>query len=263
MNLPVRFTPLSRYEAAQVRGIAAWKRRKPHLAQPLLDRAHKPLARLSRKLVPARASRFALEALNRMAEQGVRDDWILRHSGFRSLEEIAAQSLEFSDKLADKVIEEGLKLATGVGAITGTGSLGTAMVGVPALLGVALRLIHRVSQAYGYSTEQTGERSFMLHILALSTARTHEEQLRAMENYHWQIEHHIVGDAVNDAALTLLQRVVLGRKLASVLPGLSIALNAYANRSFTERAGVTAKHVYQERWLLDRGKIRSWIQPTS
>ncbi|WP_367026474.1 EcsC family protein [Methylococcus sp. ANG] len=253
--------PPSRYEAEQIRAIAAWKRRKPHPASPLLNRAQRPLIRLSRKIVPAPASRFAFDALNRVAEQLVRDDWILRHSGFRSLEEIGAQSLEFSDRLADKVIEEGLKLATGVGAVTGTGSLGTVVVGVPALLGVALRLIHRVSQAYGYSAERTGDRGFMLHILALSTAGTPEEQSRAMENYHRQLEHHLVGDAVNEAALAVLQRIVLGRKLASFIPGLSVALNAYANRSFSRRAGLAAKRVYQERWLLDHGRIEGWIAP--
>ncbi|MDF9393746.1 MULTISPECIES: EcsC family protein [Methylococcus] len=253
--------PPSRYEAEQIRAIAAWKRRKPHLASPILNRARRPLVRLSRKVLPVPASRFALDALNKMAEQLVRDDWILRHSGCRNLEEIGAQSLEFSDRLADKVIEEGLKLATGVGAMTGAGSMGTVLVGVPALLGVALRLIHRVSQAYGYSTERTGDRSLMLHILALATADTPEERARALDDHHWQLEHHLVGDAVNDAALAVLQRIVLGRNLASFVPGLSVALNAYANRSFSRRAGLAAKRVFQERWLLDHGRIADWLAP--
>jgi hypothetical protein len=101
----------------------------------------------------------------------------------------------------------------------------------------------------------------MLHILALSTADTPEEQWRAMENYHWQLEHHLVGDAVNDAAIHVLQRIMLGRQFASLVPGLSVALNAYANRTFCRRAGLTAKYVYQERWLLDHGRIGSWIAP--
>lgn len=249
------------YEARQIRAIAAWKRSKPNLASRLLARANQPLAKLSQKAVPDSASRLVLNAINRVAEQLVRDDWILRYTGLNSLAEIAAMPLEFGDELADKVIHEGIKLATGVGVITGAGSLGSVVVGVPALLGSALRLIHRVSQAYGYSTEHTGDRCFMLHVLALSTARSSEERMRAMEHYHRQVEHHLVSGAVNDAALIVLQRIVLGRELASIIPGLSIALNAYANRSFTRNAGLTAKRVYQERWLRDRRKIGLWIKP--
>ncbi|QJD30863.1 hypothetical protein [Methylococcus geothermalis] len=41
--------------------------------------------------MPIPASRFALAALDRMAEQRVRDGWILRHSGFRGLADIGAR----------------------------------------------------------------------------------------------------------------------------------------------------------------------------
>lgn len=256
---------LSRYEARQVAAIAAWKAQSPGLGKRMLRRFTRPLGDLVNKLLPQKAVSTAMDILNKMASQLARDDSILKEpmlkaAGIDSLRGIAAQPLEFADALADRVIADAGRIAFGMGAATGTGGPVAAAAGIPVLLAGALRVIHRVSQAYGHGIDQPGDKTLMLHILALSTAINPDERAQAMANYQRQIETTFLHQAVEESTQNALQRAVLGVEMGSLVPGFSIALSAYLNREFVRRAGLTAKRVFQEYWLRERGKV-AWIRP--
>lgn len=250
------------YEAEQIRLIADWKAEKPGFARRFVSRLSAPIEKWTQSIVPDAASRLLMETLNTIAGQLVADQWVLRTAGVASDAEIKAKPLEFCDALADRVMLEGRKLAVGVGAATGTGGLATAMVGIPALLTSGLRVIHRVAQSYGYSGEGRLQREIMLHILALSTASTPEDRLRALSQYQRQVQSYLIDDAVHDAVMATIQRLVFGAELAGSIPGVAIAVNAYLHRSFVQRAGVAAQRVFQESWLRDRYGL-GWIEPAA
>lgn len=258
-------SPLTEYELRQVCAIAAWKGERPGPARALAHRAGRSLGKLSSKLVPERPVKAALSALNQAASRIARDDSVLKdpvlqEAGVSSLADIAAQPLEFSDRLADRVIADAGGIALGMGAATGAGGPLSAAAGIPALLFGALRAIHRVSHAYGYDFEPERERRLMLGVLSLSTAATPEQRLQAMEGYRLQIESAFFNQAVEETAIKALQRAVLGVELGAMVPDFNVACGAYLSRQFVTRAGVAAKRVFQELWLRDRGKV-VWIAP--
>lgn len=256
---------LTAYEAAQVAAIAAWKAESPGWAKRLARTFTKPLGNLVNKALPQAAIAAAMDGVNKMASQLARDDDILKDpylqsQGVESIEDLAAQPLEFADGLADRVIRDAGHIALGMGAATGTGGPLAAAAGLPVLLAGALRVIYRVSQAYGYTLTHPGDKELMLHILALSTAATPGERALAMVNYQRQVQASFLHQAVEESAQKVLQRAVLGVELGALVPGFSIAFSAYLNREFVHRAGLAAKRVFQEHWLLDRGKV-AWIEP--
>ncbi|MGY6276344.1 EcsC family protein [Methylomonas sp. MgM2] len=258
---------LTEYEAEQGRQIAAWKAERPGVAKRMVRAITRPISIAANKVLPKNAVEMAVSTLNRMAGQLARDDNILKDrfvlsQGVSSLEEIAVKPLNFADMLADHVIDDASHIALGMGAVTGTGGPVAAAAGIPVLLAGALRVIYRVAQAYGYQIEQQSDKQLMLHILALSASESPEERKLAMDNYQRQIEHSFLNQAVEESANRALQRAVLGSELGMLIPGFSIAFNAYLNREFVARAGITAKRVFQESWLRDRGKV-IWIEPAS
>ena len=79
-------------------------------------------------------------------------------------------------------------------------------------------------------------------------------------DYQRQVQSYLVDDAVHDAVIATIQRLVLGAEAAGSIPGVGIVVNAYIHRSFVQRAGMTAKRVFQENWLRDRYGL-GWIDP--
>lgn len=256
---------LTKYEALQLHQIATWKMERPSITKRMVRSITRPISTAANKLLPKNAVDRAVSTLNKMAEQLARDDNILKDhfvmsQGVSSLEDIATKPLDFADRLADHVINDASHIAFGMGAVTGTGGPVAAAAGIPVLLAGALRVIYRVAQAYGYKIEQQKDKQLMLHILALAASETPEERKLAMDNYQCQIEHSFLNQAVEESANKALQRALLGSELGVLIPGFSIAFNAYLNREFVVRAGISAKRVFQESWLRDRGKV-TWINP--
>jgi len=257
---------MTEYEQVQVKAIAAWKAETPGLAKRMIRTIASPLGNLVNRVMPKAAISAVMDSVNKMAGQLAHDDSIfkdplLKSQGVASLEEIAAQPLEFADALADRIINDASHIAIGMGAATGTGGLMAATAGIPVMVAGALRVIYRVCQAYGYGIDQPRDRVLMLHILALSTATGTDERAQAMENYQRQIETSFLHAAVEESAQNALQRALLGAELGNLVPGFSIAFSAYLNRAFVNGAGLAAKRVFQESWLRDRGKVE-WITPT-
>jgi hypothetical protein len=261
-----RQTPLTRYEARQVKEIALWKAGEyPGLGQRMLRVVTVPLGEIVNAVLPKGPVTAAMEIVNKMAGQLAQDDSILedpyaQSQGVKTLKDISGKSLEFSDKLSGRVIQDASKIAFGMGAATGTGGPIAAAAGLPVLVAGALRVIHRVSQAYGYGINDPGDKELMLHILALSTATDPGERAAAMVNYQNQIQSTFLHLAVEESAHNAVQRTLLGAELGSLVPGFGIALSAYLNREFVGKAGLAAQRVFQEHWLRERGKV-TWIEP--
>lgn len=258
--------PLTEYEAAQVQAIAAWKGEKPGVVKRAFRAVAAPISILVDKVLPKGAVSTVMEMLNKMAGQLAEDDSILKdpwlkERGIISLEDIAAQPLEFADMLAGRIIRDAGHIALGLGAATGTGGPIAATAELPVLVAGALRVIYRISQAYGYAIDHPGDKELMLHILALSTATGPGERAQAMANYQRQVETTFLHQAIEESANKALQRVVLGAELGALIPGFSIAFSAYLNREFVSQAGLAAQRVFQEHWLRERGKV-GWIEPS-
>jgi hypothetical protein len=262
---PEATVPLTDYEKRQVQAIAAWKGEKPGVTKRVANAVAGPLGKLANRIIPDKPVQAAMDAVNKAAAQIARDDSILKDdilkaAGVETLDGLAEKPLDFADSLADRIIADAANIALGMGAATGAGGPVSTAVGIPALLFGALRVIHRIAQCYGFTLKSEADREFMIGVLSLSTATSPEHRAKAMDNYRRQIETSFLNQAVEESANKALQRAILGAELGALIPGFSIAFNAWLSREFVSRAGVTAKRVFQERWLRDRGKV-GWITP--
>lgn len=258
-------SPLTEYEKTQVSAIAAWKGETPSPVKRLIHSVTDPVGKWVHKIIPSKPVQSAMEALNKAASQIAQDDAIfedavLQSAGIQHITDLKNLSLQEADALADRIISDASHIALGMGAATGAGGPVATAVGIPTLLFNALRVIHRVSTCYSYRLENEDDRTFMLGILSLSMTATPEQRAEAMEHYRRRIQTSFLNQAIEGSASKALQRTVLGAELGAMIPGFGIAFNAYLSRDFVRRAGITAKRVFQERWLRDRGKV-VWITP--
>ncbi len=262
---PERPDVLSEYERCQMRAIADWKGAGPGVMSGLINRVASTAGKLAGRILPGAPVEQVLEWINKAAAHINQDDSVLKDKelqarGITQFEALAAQPLEFADNLADRCIAEAGQMALGVGAATGAGGPIAVAVGIPAMLFGTLRLIHRVAHCYGYRFTPEQEQGVMIGVLSLSMATTPEQRAHAMEEYRQRIETSFIHAALEESANKALQRVVLGQEAGALIPGFNVALNAYLNRQFIIRAGTSAKRLFQEQWLRERGKA-GWIAP--
>ncbi len=257
--------PLSRYERQQVRLIAAWKGAPAGALARFLQGWTAPVTRGMQRALRPSIGRLVNAVLERMAARTAERDSILRdarlrRAGITSLQDLAGRPLEYADVLADYVIADARSRAVKAGALTGFTSPTALAVGVPVALDAALRAIHRVAQAYGYPGDTAVDRRLALQTLALSLAVSRRDHERALRDCQVALADGMVGSMVEDTASALLRRIVVRVQLGTAVPAAGVLMNAYLHARFVEKAAVAAKHVFQERWLRDRGKV-AWIAP--
>ena len=257
--------PLSDYEHQQVREIATWKGERPGLMSGVIGRVAASAGKLTDAVLPDAAIEKALGLINQAAAHINQDDSVLKDrmlegKGITRIDQLAEQPLDFVDQLADRCVAEAGNIAAGMGAATGAGGPISVAVGIPSLLFAALRLIHRVSSCYGNTFTQEQEPGVMMGVLTVALATTPQQRVQAMEGYRQRIETSFIHAAMEESTNKALQRLVLGQEIGAIVPGFNIAVNAYVNRQFILRIGIAAKRVFQEQWLLERGKVE-WIKP--
>ncbi len=253
---------LSAYEADQVEDIALWKSEPPNPLSEIWTMMVVPVAALIEKVVPNFLVQFAIErAYDVSALLANRND-ILKQAGINELSELHNRPLDECDRLAKRVGLIAESVATLEGAATGFGGIWTTALDVPLVFGLALRTIIKVGHCYGYELDQEKDRPFVLGVLlvassgSLGTRRERLSQLRELEDF----------------LLAETQIDLLGQEILSFLfqleifedvPGIGAITGGLINLAFLQSVELTARRVFQERWLLDTGRIHHEIVPAA
>ncbi|WNV03421.1 EcsC family protein [Candidatus Methylospira mobilis] len=256
--------PLSNYESARLRDVAAWKRSESGLSvlAKLLDPIARRAGHAVDRVLPRSGVTFLMERMDDMAERLANDgdellgDPFVRGFNIFSWTDLHNQPLEVADAIADHVVKDAKKIAIGMGVASGTGGPIAVLGSTPVLLANAMTVIHRVGLSYGYQNTRERRKNLALYILALSMAEDPQQKQVAFADYRTHIQQSLVDQAVRDTAARMLQKLVFGFQVGSAIPGFGIAMNAYLSRAFIKQAGRTAQRVFQEQWLLDhRGAV--------
>lgn len=255
---------MSDYEAEQVRQIALWKSEIPSL---LLESYHdlaRPISKLITHVAPRGLVRKVLQKVEALAEPRRAADDILKASGASRVAELRGRSLEECDQLARMVsiraehlaLLEGVAPAIGGVAIPGVGGALTAMVDVPLLLEASLRAVRRIGHCYGFPLDSDADRRFVLAILDIANEDTpaglDEERLGL-----WAPGGPV--EWVHDGAepLDTIERSMVDDLPLESIPIVGDLTNLVLDYAFVRRADVTARRVFQERWLRENGKVES------
>jgi hypothetical protein len=255
---------LNAYEEAQVREISRWKSERPSYLLERYRGLSRPFSKLIARIVPKDLARRAMGEVQALAEKHEAAADILKASGVSRIEELLGRSLEECDQLSSMVsvraehlaLLEGVVPAVGGVAIPGVGGAMTGVADVPFLLEASIRAIRRIGHCYGFKLDSEADHRFVLAVLDLANENrpdgTEEDRLGL-----WAPDGPPVrGGDGTDPMDGIEQAVVDDLPLESV-PIVGDLSNLVLDYAFVRRADVTARRVFQERWLRENGKVES------
>ena len=245
---------LTAYEAEQVRQIAAWKSEPPNPLSELWRLITMPGTKLVERLTPDTVVRAAIEKSYDVTEllAGVED--IKRRAGVTDLRELREKPLEECDRLAQQVGMAAQAMAVAEGAATGAGGVLTTLLDVPLLFILGLRTIIKIGHCYGYPFEHRKGRHFALGVLVTAISGSLEVRRQRISRLR-ELEDLLLEETQEDIVAEELLSILFQLEIFEEVPGLGIISGALLNATFLHRMDVTARRVFQERWLRDNDKV--------
>jgi len=266
--------PLTPYEEEQVREIKKWKLVVPGVIDKAFGIVIEPLAWLVRKVVPQSAIQGALTLFNTCAELLADTNDIKRDGSVGDIKELRTKDFSLSDKLADEVHNWAVGIAVTEGAVAGAGGLFTAPIDIPAIITIALRTIHKIGLCYGYTCETDQDKDFILAIMAASGANTMEEKVSALtflkslevilvkQTWKGMTEKAIQNQLSKEGAIIALRNLakqlgvnITKRRALVSIPVIGALVGGSVNGWYIREVGWAARRVFQERWLMENGKL--------
>jgi hypothetical protein len=251
-------TGLTAYEAEQVRQIGAWKSEPPHPLSELWKMIALPAARAVEKVLPDAAVRSAIERSYDASELLAGREDIQRQAGVKDLTELRNEPLEICEGLAKRVGLAAQTLATAEGAATGAGGVLTTLIDVPLLFVLALRTVLRIGHCYGYPLDQPKDRPFVLGLLIAATSGSLEIRRQRLSRLR-ELEDLVLEEAQVEILTEEVLAFLFQLEVFEGVPGIGAISGALLNLMFMHRVDITARRVFQERWLRDNGKIREIV----
>ncbi len=250
---------LTTYEKQQVAQIAAWKSKPVNPIAEVWNIVVLQAAKAVTFFVPDVLVRSAIELSYSAAHKLAPPQSIARQAGVKNVRDLRKTPLEECDRLAQRVSAAARTLATVEGAATGAGGAATTLLDVPLLFASALRTIIRIGQCYGYPGGEPQDRYFNLGVLTIATAGSVATRMERLDQLK-DLEVLLVEETQVDMIRSELLSFIFQLEVFEEVPGIGIASGALLNLSFMHRVDVTARRVFQERWLTDNGKSRG-IEP--
>jgi hypothetical protein len=252
-------TALNDYERRQIERIALWKASHPSPYAELFSKLARPITRLAERVIPDALAMGFIESVYQAAVKSATRTDIELQGGVRRFEDLRNQPLEVCDGLSRRVGTMAQSLATVEGALTGAGGVWTALLDVPLLFGVCLRTILKNGYCYGYALDRPTDKAWVLGALAVAISNTKEKRTRLMARLR-EIEDLLLEEVQEDIIFEETVSLLTQIEVFEDIPLFGAATGALLNLAVAHRADVTARHLFQERWLRDHGKVRE-IEP--
>lgn len=252
-------TQLTDYEQAQLEKIASWKSSHPNPFGELFHKVTRPVGKFFEIIVPDALALRAIDAVYDVSNLAATQEDIKLQAGVADLAEMRQKPMQVCDDLSRRVGTMGQGVATLEGALTGAGGVWTTLLDVPLLYTVCLRTIIKAGHCYGYALDKPADKAWVLGALTVALSDSREKrtdlmlQLRTIEDL---LLEDIQEDVIVETTASLLTQV----EILEDIPLVGAAGGALVNLWVAHRADLTARHLFQERWLRDNGKIDT-IEP--
>ncbi len=265
---------LSKYEKGQLKAIEKWKKEEPGVISNAFGFTVEPLIWMVNKVVPPSAVKGALDFSNFMAQWLTDTADIIRDGGVSSLSELQNNNLQLCDKLADEVHNWAIGFAVVQGAGTGVFGITGMAVDVPSVITLALRTIHKTGACYGYECTDEIDKKFVLGIMSAAGANSIKEKAGALATLKsievalakvaWKrmtlkaAERQIGREAAILGIKSLAKQIginITKRKALGAIPVIGSIIGGSVNGWYIKEVGWAARRSFQERWLLENGKI--------
>ena len=259
---------LNGYEADQVRVIALWKSERPSLLLESYRGLIRPISKLLARVVPKDLASSVLAKVEAASELHEVAADILDAANASNVADLLNRSLEECDRLANGVsakaehlalLEGMVPAAVGVALPEGGGAV-AATIDVPVLLEASIRAVRRIGHAYGFTLESEPDRRFVLAILDIANRDepTGREEVRERL---WDFDGPAERMAERDDAARAVEESIVDDLPIESIPIVGDVANLVLDYAFVRRVDLTARRVFQERWLRANGKVAS-IEPS-
>lgn len=267
-----RSTP---YEINEFHDIIKWQNEKPSVVREVIDTALKPATWAIKKIIPAKAIQGALTASDYLASALTDSKDIKRDGNVDEIKELRHKDLELSDRLANNVHNWANSIAALEGVATGATGLPGMIVDIPTLITMGLRVIHKIGLCYGYECKTEQDKQFIYGIISAAGANTVEEKTISVATLQrmnviiakttWKkiTEKAAQNPASIEAVIIAIKQLtkqlsinLTKRKALQAIPVVGGLVGASMNLSYINDIAWAARRSYQERWLMDNGKIK-------
>ena len=265
---------LTKYEKTQIESIRLWRNEEPGVVSKAVGFVTNPATWLMQKVIPDAAIRGILSAANWAAYCLADSGDIIRDAGVKSISSLKSRRMQVCDKLADSVHNWAITIAIAEGGATGATGLPGLAADIPAVITLALRTVHKIGLCYGYECSGNLDNDFILGVISASGSNSMTEKLGALATLRsiqvalgkqtWKAltEKAAVKQISKEggiiAARTLAKQLGVNltkRKALQVIPVIGAGIGASVNGWYIKDVGWAARRSYQERWLIDKGKI--------
>lgn len=265
---------LTKYEEAELEAIQAWKSEEPGVVSKAFGIVLTPLTWLVNQVVPEAAVRGALDFSSSMADWLTDTEDIVRDGEVSELKELRSKNLELSDELADEVHNWAIGIGAVEGAGTGVFGLPGVAADIPIIITLALRTIHKIGACYGFECNSELDKKFVLGVMATAGANSVPERVAALSTLRmvevtlakvtWKkmAEKAAQDQLSKEAGILAVKNLAkqLGinltkRKALAAIPFIGAAIGGSVNGWYIKEVGWAARRAFQERWLLEGGKI--------
>lgn len=262
------------YEYNEYEQIIKWQNEEPSVVSQTINGVLKPVSWLIGKIVPPKAIQGALTAFDGLAELLTDSNDIKRDGGVDNVEELRIKDLQLSDKLANEVHNWANGIAAVEGAGTGALGLPGLIADIPSLITMSLRVIHKIGLCYGYDCITQTDKQFVYSILSAAGSNSVKEKAASISTLQainktiagvtWKkmaekaTENKFGIEALILAIKQLAKQLginITRRKALQAIPIIGAGVGAALNIAFINDVAWAARRAYQERWLMENGKI--------
>lgn len=145
-------------------------------------------------------------------------------------------------------------LAAVEGALIGAGGVWTTLLDVPLLFTLCLRTIIQTGHCYGYPLDRPTDKAWVLGALAVALFDSSEQRSSLLGRLR-DVEELLIDDVQEDILVQETASLLTQVEIFEDIPVFGAATSALLNLAVANRTDVTARHLFQERWLRDNGKI--------
>ena len=144
-----------------------------------------------------------------------------------------------------------------------------------------MRTIHKIGACYGYECQDERDRDFIQGILAVSGANSMEEKLAGLatlqslrmilvrQTWKGMVEKAAQSQLSKEAVLVGLRNLakqlginITKRRALAAIPVIGAAIGDSVNGWYVREVGWAARRAFQQRWLLENGKLIE-VEPSS
>ncbi len=270
----VNLTP---YEKKQYQEIVKWMHQSPSMISKISNVTDKILAPLNwafEKLIPVSVIRGALSLCSVAAEVSAVTRDIRKKAGVEDVKELRGRDLALSDKFAGDVKKWAIALATGEGGVAGYCGVAGLVIDIPALITLSLNTVYRIGACYGYASDGEEDRNFAMSILAAASACDSKEKKYAISILEQTsdvmskkaIQQITSNSGRVEKAISALRALAkmfpksVSKYFAKIsvkksMPIISAVIGAAVNANYINDVATAARRMYQQRWLMDNGKL--------